>query len=116
MAAKKVAPSGPKFTVTRIPLDSGGYSKGKFGKYYGRGLPLFHVEADLENLDELLEAAGVSAGLLKTTRTADLPHALGGELGRQVRAILQFADHDIRAVDRDDVKARIRDKIPDARF
>lgn len=42
MAAKKV--SGPRFYLTRIPLDRGGYTKGKYPRYYGVGAPLFSLE------------------------------------------------------------------------
>lgn len=32
------------FRIRREPLDSGGYTRGKWGKYFGRGEPLFVVE------------------------------------------------------------------------
>lgn len=32
------------YRIRREPLDSGGYTKGRFGKYFGRGEPLFAVE------------------------------------------------------------------------
>lgn len=34
-----------KFYLRRIRLNSGGYTYGKFGKYYGTGLPLYQYDS-----------------------------------------------------------------------
>lgn len=44
MASKKSA--GPRMYLTRIPLDRGGYTKGKYPRYYGVGAPLFSLEGE----------------------------------------------------------------------
>lgn len=48
MASRKapVAPKGPKFILTRIPLDRGGYANKGRGQYYGVGAPVFMLERD----------------------------------------------------------------------
>ena len=49
--------------VTREPLDSGGYAKGYFGRYFGNitGEPLFRVVDDEGDLDTHIRASSYQA-------------------------------------------------------
>ncbi len=42
--SRKSQEKGPRFNLSRIPLDRQGYTKGKYPRYYGVGPALFSLE------------------------------------------------------------------------
>jgi len=58
-----------KFSLRRVRLNVGGYEYGKYGKYYGRGEPLYRATS--EN-GEILELRGKSRKEAKGTILSEL--------------------------------------------
>ena len=42
----------PVISFKREPLNSGGYARGKYGQYFGRGAPLYHYTVEYPNGEE----------------------------------------------------------------
>lgn len=61
---ENTAAKGPKFVLTRIHLDRGGYAKGS-GRYYGVGAQLFSVEDEGGKFVEEFRAADREAAKAK---------------------------------------------------
>ena len=110
----------PKFTLTRVRLNSGGYTSS--GEYFGIGQPLYHYEAeypDTWNADHVPDCSvnnPIERGGIEFTYLASIPIAHCAECGRAARiAYNDVADY-IRADNREHAKAKVIAKYPDATF
>lgn len=85
-----------KFTLVRVRLNAGGYDS--MGRYFGRDIPLWHYSGEVEC--DRWEWARDSNGHMVSHAVPDT----------------KPIDEYLRAVDRDDAKACIKQKYPHARF
>jgi hypothetical protein len=114
MAAKKAWK--PVVIVRHIPL-RGGYTTGKYPKYYGVGNPLFRVEVDWFDLDQKLIANGLDDSAVKGCKyPADLQRLLRGvgatERASEVEKLASIDEDEFRASDRGAAKDRVRKLAP----
>ena len=71
-----------RFPVTRLHLDTGGYTRS--GQYYGRGAPLFEVWDDQDGLVEVVRAPSAPAARTKAIDGWTRTQNYSGEYGRKV--------------------------------
>ena len=55
-----------EFELNRIPLSRDGYTKGKYGRYFGTGAPLFNIVGD--QVDFYIRAADRKAAWFEVLR------------------------------------------------
>ena len=100
-------PTAPlKFRLSRVRINSGGYDRG--GAYWGLGAPLYQASAEGTEWREC-DTCG-------ECHPYDFEGECREDTARRPEKWSDGVEFYVRATDRDDAKARVRAKYPNARF